>query len=187
MEATKSRTRGQKAYKELQNLIKSGKLPPGKRVTEVATAKMLRVSRNTVREALVRLEMDGYLVGDGTHRSRRVRFEENMGTDEIISALEVREAILSQAAGLAAVHMTGVQVKVLRKLAGHYLNKGKNREAERFARRAVEIEPKSSMAWLMLGAARQAMRDRTGAREAYRSCAEQAEGRYVRECRNLLR
>jgi tetratricopeptide (TPR) repeat protein len=72
-------------------------------------------------------------------------------------------------------------------LAGHYLEEGKNSEAERFALRAVEVDPSSSAGWIALGAARDARGDRTGAREAYRRCSDLGDGMYARECKNLLR
>jgi tetratricopeptide (TPR) repeat protein len=72
-------------------------------------------------------------------------------------------------------------------LAGHYLEEGKNREAEGFALKAVEIDPSSAAGWITLGAAREALRDRAGAREAYRRCTDLGSGSYARECRNLLR
>ncbi len=77
--------------------------------------------------------------------------------------------------------------ETLVELAGHYLEKGKNQEAEQVASRAVEANPSSSAGWIVLGAARDALRDRAGAREAYQRCADLGDGKYARECKNLLR
>ena len=56
-----------------------------------------------------------------------------------------------------------------------------------YASRAVAVDPKSSEGWIVLGAARHALRNREGAREAYRKCVEFGEGQYVRECRRMVR
>ncbi len=77
--------------------------------------------------------------------------------------------------------------EALSKLAYHYLNTGKNEEARQFAQRAVAANPKSSEGWIVLGAAREALRDREGANEAYRQCATIAEGSFVNECKRLAR
>ena len=62
-----------------------------------------------------------------------------------------------------------------------------NQEAKRFAERTVQIDPKSSTGWIVLGAAFDGMNDHQAALEAYKTCAEEAVGKYVTECRNLLR
>lgn len=77
--------------------------------------------------------------------------------------------------------------EALSKIAYHYLNTGKNDEAREYARRAVAANPKSSEGWIVLGAAREVLRDHDGAIEAYRQCATIAEGSFVTECRRLAR
>ncbi len=77
--------------------------------------------------------------------------------------------------------------KEIGKLARRHLAKGDACGAERLAQLAVEADPKSSLGWIVLGAARQDRRDHEGAREAYRRCAQQAVGRYVQECERLAR
>ena len=61
------------------------------------------------------------------------------------------------------------------------------REAAELAERATAIDPSNSLAWVTLGAARQMRGDRQGARQAYQSCAKLGRGRYVSECRAMLR
>lgn len=72
-------------------------------------------------------------------------------------------------------------------LAMQLLGRGKTKEAARLAKEAAELDPTSSLAWITLGAARQELRDRPGAREAFRNCVDQGKGRYVAECRSLTR
>jgi hypothetical protein len=76
------------------------------------------------------------------------------------------------------------QADVLRKMAYHYLNQGRHRDAERYASQAVGVDPKSSQGWILLGLARDALQDREGAKSAFQRCI-QAEGPYVSECRRL--
>jgi DNA-binding GntR family transcriptional regulator len=52
----------ERAYEELRSAIVSGRLVPGTLVVETDLAEMLGVSRTPVREALLRLELEGYLV-----------------------------------------------------------------------------------------------------------------------------
>ncbi len=73
---------------------------------------------------------------------------------------------------------------VLRKMAYHYLNVGRHRDAERYASQAVGADPRSSQGWILLGLARDALQDREGAKSAFQRCT-QAEGPYVSECRRL--
>jgi tetratricopeptide (TPR) repeat protein len=61
------------------------------------------------------------------------------------------------------------------------------REATELAERATAIDPSNALAWVTLGAARQMRGDRQGARQAYQNCAKLGRGRYVSECRAMLR
>ena len=75
----------------------------------------------------------------------------------------------------------------LSRLSFGYLNRGDNKRAAEFAARAVAVDPTSSEGWIVLGAARAALGDGKGAREAYRNCVEIGTGEYVTECRRVAR
>lgn len=75
----------------------------------------------------------------------------------------------------------------LTKLAFYFLNKGKYRRAVDLAYRALSGDPSSAEAWIVLGAAKDSLNDRAGAREAYRNCADMGKGTYAQECRRMLR
>ena len=65
------RTRPTEVYGELRALIVQGKLAPGSRIIETDIAERLGVSRTPVREALQRLQQEGYVVGAPlAHQSR---------------------------------------------------------------------------------------------------------------------
>jgi DNA-binding response OmpR family regulator/Flp pilus assembly protein TadD len=76
---------------------------------------------------------------------------------------------------------------VLGRLAFGYLNRGENEQAGEYAARAVAMDPTSSEGWIVLGAARHALGDARGARDAYRKCVEVGKGPYVEECRRVAR
>ncbi len=78
-------------------------------------------------------------------------------------------------------------VEALEELGFLYLNRGKMDDAIRYAERAVRLDPTRSKAWITLGAARQSRGDRAGAQEAYRNCVEHGQGKFVAECKRMLR
>ena len=86
-----------------------------------------------------------------------------------------------------ALAITPNDPALLSRMAFNHLNRGDNKSAEDFAARAAAVDPTSSEAWIVLGAARDGQGNRTGGREAYKSCVELGRGDYVEECRRMLR
>jgi DNA-binding response OmpR family regulator len=78
-------------------------------------------------------------------------------------------------------------VEALSELGFILLNKGDNKNAVEYARRATELDATDSRAWITLGAALQALRDREGAMTAYRNCIEHGQGKFVSQCRMMVR
>lgn len=76
---------------------------------------------------------------------------------------------------------------VLRKLAYLHLDTRNNARAHELAVRATTLEPTNAEGWIVLGAAREGLGDRPGARDAYRRCAALGEGEFSNECRRLVR
>jgi predicted Zn-dependent protease len=75
----------------------------------------------------------------------------------------------------------------LSRIAYLHLDSGDDALAQQYAARAVELDPTSSEGWIVLGAAREALRDRAGARDAYQRCAATGVGPFAAECRRLAR
>lgn len=75
----------------------------------------------------------------------------------------------------------------LAKQAFARLNRGDFAAAERFAQRAVVGHPERAQGWIVLGAARDALGDKAGAKRAYKMCAAKALDVSVRHCRALAR
>lgn len=86
-----------------------------------------------------------------------------------------------------AIALNPQGVEALAELARLMLARQHAREAAELAERATAIDPGSSLAWVTLGAARQMRGDRQGAKHAYQSCVKLGKGRYVAECRAMLR
>jgi hypothetical protein len=86
----------------------------------------------------------------------------------------------------AAIAANPNGVEALAPLAFSLLNRRQNQEAADLAARAVAVDATNSQAWITLGAARQELRDAAGARQAYQSCVDQGQGRYVSDCRLML-
>lgn len=97
------------AITHIRMLIASGRLAPGARVNEFEIAQQLGISRGPVREAIRRLSSSGLLVPEPNVGSRVVALD-----DRYASALyEVREALESLAARLAAERMSEAEKRAL--------------------------------------------------------------------------
>lgn len=88
----------QHAYERIQQAILENRLPPGTPVAEPRLAQEFDISRTVLREALVRLEAEGYLVRGKGGRRRVFR----MSRQDAIDIYECRGALEGLAAGLAA-------------------------------------------------------------------------------------
>ncbi|MCU0233910.1 MAG: GntR family transcriptional regulator [Thermoanaerobaculales bacterium] len=114
-------------YRELRELIVSGRLAPGTRLVETTVAKRLGVSRTPVRSALHRLQREGYVVaaneGDERQRLAVAPYTAADATDvfHIVGGLE----------GLAGFYAAGMARTRRQKLAAELarINKDLLREA----------------------------------------------------------
>jgi tetratricopeptide (TPR) repeat protein len=88
---------------------------------------------------------------------------------------------------LKAIEIDPRGAEALGGLAMFYLNQGKNDAARARAMETVAIDPKSSEGWIVLAASLSALGDEVGARKAYQECALLEEGKYVSECKRMLR
>ncbi len=91
----------QGVYGQIKDLILGFELYPGSRVTETELAERFGVSRTPVREALQRLEWEGYL----TVRPKQGCFIRDLDIAEIDQHYQVRIALELCALELAATHM----------------------------------------------------------------------------------
>ena len=94
------------AVRKLRDMITSGELPPGSRITERAISSQLNLSRTPLREALKILESEE-LIAIEPHRGALVPLLKEEEIDEAMSVLMALEAL---AAPLVCSRMTGEQL-----------------------------------------------------------------------------
>lgn len=112
-------------FSKLEARILSGEMPPGSRFPsqkEIAEAE--RVSRTVVREAVARLEAQGFAVsrqGSGVYVPDNVRYrafqvtrEELRELSDVVKLLEMRLAIEAEMAALAAARRTVEDISAMR-------------------------------------------------------------------------
>jgi DNA-binding GntR family transcriptional regulator len=105
------RSRANELYDWLRDAIVSGKLQPHERLVETTVAQLASVSRTPVREALHRLEVDGFVrEGDGGMEVC------GFSLDELSDLCAVRETLEGMAARLAAGSHSEMEIATLRQL-----------------------------------------------------------------------
>ena len=107
----------------LREAIRRGILKPGERIMEIQLAEELGVSRTPVREAIRKLELEGYVV----MMPRRGTYVANMSIRDINEIFEIRTALESLSNGLAAEHITDEELEHLQRLLviiGGYIQEG---------------------------------------------------------------
>jgi DNA-binding GntR family transcriptional regulator len=100
----------QSVYEALVELVIAGRLTPGQHLVETELARQLGVSRQPVREALHRLEAEGWV----DLRPNQGAFVHVPTDQEVDQLLDVRELLEVETARLAAEAVTADQVTRLR-------------------------------------------------------------------------
>lgn len=89
-------------YNQLKELILTGQVRPAERLSEASLSRRLGVSRTPLREALMKLEKEGLVVGQ-----RNVGYAvTSLDVEAVCQLLVVREALDACAAELACQHAT---------------------------------------------------------------------------------
>src|SRR5581483_4112702 len=96
-------SRPEQVYSRLRDLIVQGLLAPGSRIVETEIATRLGVSRTPVREALQRLQQEGYVIGSpGAQQSRlTVAPLTRDDVDELLNIVGALEGLGARGAGQA--------------------------------------------------------------------------------------
>ena len=111
---------------DLLQKIESGEFPPGAKLpTEPVLSEMFGVSRTVIREAISRLKNEGMVVpqqGSGIYVSQqsqlrplRIQVEEATSIESVMQIVELRRAIETEVASLAAVRRTPKHLEVIKK------------------------------------------------------------------------
>ncbi len=96
-------------FETIREAIITGHLRPGERLMEVQLAEEMGVSRTPVREAMRKLELEGFLV----MMPRKGAYVSGISLKDIIDVFEIRAALDSLAAGLAAERITEEELEQL--------------------------------------------------------------------------
>ena len=96
----------------LRDAIRKGILKPGERLMEIQLAEELGVSRTPVREAIRKLELEGYVI----MMPRRGTYVANLSIRDVNEVFEIRTSLDSLASGLAAERITDDELERLQRL-----------------------------------------------------------------------
>lgn len=96
----------------LRNAIKRGILEPGERLMEVQLAEELGISRTPVREAIRKLEQEGYVI----MMPRRGTYVSSLSVHDVKEIFEIRSALETLAAVLATMRIEPEELDKLRAL-----------------------------------------------------------------------
>jgi len=96
----------------LRNAIVAGILKPGERLMEIQVSEELGVSRTPVREAIRKLELEGFVV----MIPRRGTYVSDLSINDINEVFEVRTALDVLSAGLAAERITPEELEQMERL-----------------------------------------------------------------------
>lgn len=107
----------------LREAIINGVLKPGERLMEIQLAEELGVSRTPVREAIRKLELEGFVI----MIPRRGTYVADLSIKDINQVFEVRTALEVLAAGLAAERITEEELEQMERLLviiGEHIERG---------------------------------------------------------------
>lgn len=107
----------------LREAIANGVLQPGERLMEIQLAEELGVSRTPVREAIRKLELEGFVI----MMPRRGTYVADLSMKDINEVFEIRTSLEVLAAGLAAERITAEELEQLERILvqiGEYIEAG---------------------------------------------------------------
>jgi DNA-binding GntR family transcriptional regulator len=107
-----NRPLGQVAYDQLHELIETGVLKPGDRVSVNGLADKLKISRTPVREAIAWLETDGLVV----HEAYRGRVVGSLDRQMVTELYAMRSVLETTAAALAAQNASPAEIGALQEM-----------------------------------------------------------------------
>jgi DNA-binding GntR family transcriptional regulator len=99
-------------FDSLREAIIQGRLKPGERLMEMQLADEMGVSRTPIREAIRKLELEGFVV----MIPRKGAYVSGISVKDIVDVFEVRAALEGLAAGLAAERITDDEMEKLERI-----------------------------------------------------------------------
>lgn len=131
-----ARTLAERVFQELQQAIVRGELAPGSKITEPGLSKTYGISRGPLREAMRRLEVHR-LIERVPHVGARVV---KLSMQELLELFDVREALESMAARLAASNMTAEEIAGLREVLAVHEQQADLRKGEAYYQREGDLD-----------------------------------------------
>ncbi|HNV33964.1 MAG TPA: GntR family transcriptional regulator [Bacillota bacterium] len=113
-------------FEAMREAIVSGRLAPGERLVEIKLADEMGVSRTPVREAIRKLELEGFVI----MMQRKGAYVAGLSPKEIRDVFEIRSTLESLAARLAAERITQVQLEQLKRQLADLEEKIRSHEIE---------------------------------------------------------
>ncbi|MEQ5801386.1 GntR family transcriptional regulator [Halomonas sp. H10-9-1] len=130
------RTLAERVFQQLQDAIVRGELAPGSKITEPGLARTYGISRGPLREAMRRLEAHR-LIERVPHVGARVV---KLSIKELLELFDVREALESMAARLAAEHMTAEEIAGLREVLAMHERQADLKKGEAYYQREGDLD-----------------------------------------------
>jgi DNA-binding GntR family transcriptional regulator len=96
-------------FESLREAINLGRLRPGERLMEIQLAEEMGVSRTPVREAIRKLELEGFVA----MVPRKGAYVAGISVKDIVDVFEIRSSLEALAAGLAAERITDEEMELL--------------------------------------------------------------------------
>jgi len=122
-------------FDTLREAIIMGELKPGERLMEVQLAEKMGVSRTPVREAIRKLELEGFV----TMVPRRGVQVASLSVKDIIDVLEIRAALDSLATALAAERITNEELKDLKHVNNQFASYVEKENLQNLIKKDVEF------------------------------------------------
>ncbi|MBR1805947.1 MAG: GntR family transcriptional regulator, partial [Selenomonadaceae bacterium] len=119
----------------LREAIRKGILEPGERLMEVQLAEELGISRTPVREAIRKLEQEGYVI----MMPRRGTYVSSVSVSDIKEIFEIRSALESLSTGLAARRIEPDELEKLRALLAEIEGHIKSRDMDKIVEADIEF------------------------------------------------
>lgn len=99
-------------FESMREAIISGVLEPGERLMEIQLAEEMGVSRTPVREAIRKLELEGFVV----MIPRKGAYVAGVSHKDVADVFEIRAALEGLAAGLAAERVTEEEIEQMERI-----------------------------------------------------------------------
>lgn len=130
------RTLAERVFHQLQDAIVRGEIAPGSKITEPGLSKTYGISRGPLREAMRRLEAHR-LIERVPHVGARVV---QLSMRELLELFDLREALESMAARLAAEHMTADEIVGLRNVLAVHEGQDDLKSGEAYYQREGDLD-----------------------------------------------